>query len=59
MTKPSSSLPPALSYRARHLHLEEVSLDRLASETGTPAYVYSRARLIENYLAFLEAAWGC
>ena len=55
MTKKSSALPPALSYRSHHLHLEEVSLDRLAEQTGTPAYVYSRARLLENFRRFDEA----
>jgi len=55
MTKHSSSLPPALSYRSNHLHLEEVPLDRLVAESGTPAYVYSRARLLENYRRFDDA----
>jgi diaminopimelate decarboxylase len=55
MTKKSSYLQPALSYRANHLHLEDVSLDRLMAATGTPAYVYSRARLLENYRRFDEA----
>jgi len=55
MTKKSSSLPPALSYRAHHLHMEDVSLDRLMIETGTPAYVYSKARLLENYRRFDDA----
>jgi diaminopimelate decarboxylase len=35
--------------------MEEVSLDRLAEQAGTPAYVYSRARLLENYRRFDEA----
>jgi diaminopimelate decarboxylase len=38
--------------------MEEVSLDRLAEQTGTPAYVYSRARLLENYRRFDEAFKG-
>src|SRR5258706_5470942 len=50
-----NALPPALPYRAHQLHLEDVSLERLLSETGTPAYVYSRARLLENYHRFDDA----
>ena len=36
-------LPPALTYRQRQLHMEDVPLPRLIHDTGTPAYVYSRA----------------
>jgi len=55
MTTKTVSLPPELTYRAHHLHFEEVSLDRLMAETGTPSYVYSRARLLENYHRFDDA----
>ena len=55
MTKKSSSLPPPLAYHSNHLYVEEVSLDRLATESGTPAYVYSRGRLLENYRRFDDA----
>src|SRR5689334_18367032 len=55
MNSSSSPLPPSLSYRLRRLHLEDVPLDRLASEVGTPAYVYSRARLLDNFHRFDEA----
>ncbi len=35
--------------------MEDVSLERLLTETGTPAYVYSRARLLENFQRFNDA----
>jgi diaminopimelate decarboxylase len=37
------------------LHCEDVALDRLAEEVGTPAYVYSRATLTQHYRAFTSA----
>src|SRR5688572_15067268 len=55
MSSKSSLLPPSLSYRMHQLHMEEVSLQRLMEETGSPAYVYSRARLLENYRRFEDA----
>ena len=48
-------LPPSLSYRHHQLWMEEVPLARLLHEVGTPAYVYSRARLLENFNRFDEA----
>jgi diaminopimelate decarboxylase len=42
-------------YRGDTLHAEEVPLDRLASEFGTPAYVYSRATLERHWHAFDRA----
>src|SRR5439155_4631805 len=47
-----------LSYRAHALHMEDVPLERLVAEAGSPAYVYSRARLLENYHRF-EDAFKC
>ena len=37
------------------LHAEQVSLASLAQQYGTPLYVYSRAALTENFLAFDRA----
>ncbi len=37
------------------LHAEQVSLSTLAQQYGTPLYVYSRAALTENFLAFDRA----
>lgn len=45
------------SYRGGRLFCEGVDLDRLAEETGTPAYVYSAGTLLENYRR-LEAAFS-
>ncbi len=48
-------LTPHLSYRQDRLFLEEAALDQLAREFGTPAYVYSKAALLDNYRSYLEA----
>jgi diaminopimelate decarboxylase len=55
MSSKALTLPPTLSYRGHQLHMEEVSLERLLDEVGTPAYVYSRARILDNYHRFDEA----
>ena len=39
-------------YRGDTLHAEDVPLDRLAAEFGTPTYVYSRATLERHWHAF-------
>lgn len=44
-----------LNLRHGQLHLEEASLTALAERFGTPLYVYSRASLEANYLAFDHA----
>src|SRR6266851_6189507 len=55
MSQDNRPLPPTLSYRGRELHMEDVSLERLMADTGTPAYVYSRTRILENYHRFDDA----
>jgi diaminopimelate decarboxylase len=42
-------------YRGDVLHAEAVPLARIAETFGTPAYVYSRAALTENFLAYANA----
>ncbi|MFN5445583.1 MAG: diaminopimelate decarboxylase [bacterium] len=37
------------------LHAEQTALDRIAAKFGTPTYVYSRASLTENFLAYASA----
>ena len=37
------------------LHAEQVSLERIAEEFGTPVYVYSSASLTENFLSYANA----
>ncbi len=48
----------AFEYRRGVLHAEGVSLETLADKVGTPAYVYSRAALVERYRAFKNAFAG-
>ncbi len=40
---------PGFSYRHGLLHCESVSIDRIASKAGTPAYVYSRASMQTSF----------
>jgi diaminopimelate decarboxylase len=42
-------------YRENRLFCEDVPLDTLASDTGTPCYVYSRAGILERYRAYHDA----
>ena len=42
-------------YRDGVLHAEDVALDRLAAEVGTPFYCYSTATLTRHYQAFAGA----
>ncbi len=42
-------------YRAGALYAEGVSLAEIAAQFGTPTYVYSRASLTDNYLAYANA----
>ncbi|KAF1042640.1 MAG: Diaminopimelate decarboxylase [Herbaspirillum frisingense] len=43
------------SYRNGELHAEQVSLQALAAEFGTPLYVYSKAALVQNYSSYADA----
>jgi diaminopimelate decarboxylase len=43
------------AYRDGVLHAEDVALDRLAAEIGTPFYCYSAATLTRHYRAFAGA----
>ena len=45
-------------YRGDTLHAEDVPLDRVAREFGTPTYVYSRATLERHWHAFDQAFAG-
>jgi diaminopimelate decarboxylase len=46
------------AYKHGKLYVEDVPLERLAAELGTPAYVYSRAALTQSYAAFTGAFEG-
>jgi diaminopimelate decarboxylase len=39
------------SYQDGVLHAESTPLSKIAEEFGTPAYVYSKAALLENFAA--------
>ncbi|HNL23774.1 MAG TPA: diaminopimelate decarboxylase, partial [Pseudomonadales bacterium] len=45
-------------YRQGRLHAEDVPLEQIAAEFGTPCYVYSRAAIEQNYLAFEQPLQG-
>ncbi|MEK6736531.1 MAG: diaminopimelate decarboxylase [Pseudomonadota bacterium] len=46
---------PEFTYRDNELHVESVSLRRIAADVGTPCYVYSRAALTQAYQTFDSA----
>jgi diaminopimelate decarboxylase len=46
------------SYKNGTLHAEDISLEQIAQEAGTPAYVYSQATLTRHYDAFSKAFEG-
>jgi diaminopimelate decarboxylase len=46
------------AYRAGIMHAEDVALDRIADEVGTPFYCYSTATLERHYRVFSEAFAG-
>ncbi|MBL8571186.1 MAG: diaminopimelate decarboxylase [Phreatobacter sp.] len=46
------------AYRDGVMHAEDVSLDRIAAEVGTPFYCYSTATLERHYRVFSEAFAG-
>ena len=43
------------NYRAGRLYCEEIPLENLARDCGTPLYVYSRATLLRHCLALIDA----
>jgi diaminopimelate decarboxylase len=46
------------SYQAGVLHAESTSLSNIAEQFGTPAYVYSKAALVENFDSYANACFG-
>ncbi|HZV12479.1 MAG TPA: diaminopimelate decarboxylase [Candidatus Kapabacteria bacterium] len=44
----SETIPQYYLYRGDRLYCEEVALDALAEQYGTPLYVYSKAQLLSN-----------
>src|SRR5688572_24363560 len=49
-----NNLPPGCTYRRDRLWLEDVMLDDIVKDVGSPVYVYSKARILENYQRFDE-----
>ena len=47
-----------LEYIGSVLHQEQVSLVAIAETTGTPSFVYSKAKLLEQYQALKDALEG-
>ncbi|CBL43676.1 Diaminopimelate decarboxylase (DAP decarboxylase) [gamma proteobacterium HdN1] len=47
----------AFHYQNHELHAEQVNLTQLAEQVGTPAYVYSRSAIEQQWLAF-DRAFG-
>ncbi|MGD8562337.1 MAG: diaminopimelate decarboxylase [Desulfarculaceae bacterium] len=45
-------------YKENKLYAEQVSLEEIAQEAGTPAYVYSQATLTRHFQAFTQAFAG-
>ena len=39
-------------YRQGELHCENVAIERIAKEVGTPCYIYSHHTLVQHYRAF-------
>ena len=48
----------AFAYRAGALCAEQVSLEEIARQFGTPCYVYSRAVIEANFARFTHALAG-
>lgn len=46
------------SYQNGVLHAEGVSLSAIAEQYGTPAYVYSKAQLLDNFASYADACQG-
>lgn len=45
----------AVSSREGNLHIEQMPLDAIANQFGTPCYVYSKAAISANFLAYQKA----
>ncbi len=56
----SSYLPgqPHIAYKDNALHVEGISLDRLAKEYGTPLFVYSKASMLSALAAYQRGFSG-
>jgi diaminopimelate decarboxylase len=48
----------AFTYKNGELHAEDIALSAIATDVGTPAYIYSVAAMTEAYQRFVEAFAG-
>ena len=46
---------PALHYRDEALYMEQVSIDTIAKQYGTPCYVYSKQAILDVYQAYTDS----
>ena len=46
---------PALDYRGGALYMEQVSIDELVKNYGTPCYVYSKQAILDVYQAYITS----
>ena len=44
-----------ISTRHQNLYLEDVALDDIANQFGTPCFVYSKDAIRQNFMAYKEA----
>ncbi|SAI66981.1 diaminopimelate decarboxylase [Bordetella ansorpii] len=58
VNQPELAGHPHFHYRGGVLHAEDVALDTLAAELGTPLYVYSRAALAAAWQSYRDAIGG-
>jgi len=58
MTSPTLPGTPYVAYRDKALHLENLSLQALAKEHGTPLFVYSKASMLAALAAYQHAFLG-
>ena len=47
-----TALPPGCLYRRDHLWLEDVLLEDIVKDVGSPVYVYGRERILDNFRRF-------
>ena len=49
---------PHLAYRGNELYLEDIRLNDLAKEHGTPLFVYSKAAMLSTLVAYQRGFAG-
>ncbi|HEX5373302.1 MAG TPA: diaminopimelate decarboxylase [Aquabacterium sp.] len=58
MSSPKLPGAPFLAYRDQELHLDQINLNQLAHEHGTPLYVYSRPAMLAALAPYQRALTG-